>query len=150
MHYGYRIVEGMHEGLSNYLDSKNIASVEDLRGKSVDRLATWENLDINYMVKADIDQEKCIGCGLCYVACEDGAHQAIGSKPTIDGKTEVWIKYDDCVGCNLCSLVCPVKDCITMVPQDLGQKSMTWVEYSGNSPPDELYPRPKHGLTIGG
>ncbi|MDA2978421.1 MAG: NAD-dependent dihydropyrimidine dehydrogenase subunit PreA [Actinomycetota bacterium] len=150
MHYGYRIVEGMHEGLSNYLDSKNIASVGELRGKSVERLATWENLDINYIVKADIDQEKCIGCGLCYIACEDGAHQAIGSKPTVDGKTEVWIKYDDCVGCNLCSLVCPVKDCITMVPQDLGQKSMTWVEYSGDNPPGELYPRPKHGLTIGG
>jgi len=150
MHYGYRIVEGMHEGLSNYLDEKGIASVEELRGKSVDRVTTWENLDINYIVKASIDQEKCIGCGLCYVACEDGAHQAIGSKATPDGKTEVWIKYDDCVGCNLCSLVCPVKDCITMEQQDLGQTSMTWVDYTGANPPGELYPRPKHGVTISG
>ncbi len=84
-----------------------MASVNELRGKSVERVTSWENLDINYIVKAEIDQAKCIGCGLCYIACEDGAHQAIGAKATKDGKTEVWIKTDDCVGCNLCSLVCP-------------------------------------------
>lgn len=148
MHHGYRIVESMHEGLSNYLDEKGLSSVDELRGKSVERVTTWENLDINYVLKATIDQELCIGCALCYIACEDGAHQAIGAKATEDGKTEVWIKYDDCVGCNLCSLVCPVKDCIIMVPQDVGATSMTWVEYSGDNPPGELYPRPKHGLTI--
>jgi dihydropyrimidine dehydrogenase (NAD+) subunit PreA len=150
MHYGYRIVEGMQEGLSNYLDSKGMASVNELRGKSVERLTTWENLDINYVVKAEIDQEKCIGCGLCYIACEDGAHQAIGSKPTKDGTTEVWIKMDDCVGCNLCSLVCPVQGCITMVEQDLGQTSMSWAEYSSDDPPGELIPRPKHDVTTRG
>ncbi|MCB1246393.1 MAG: NAD-dependent dihydropyrimidine dehydrogenase subunit PreA [Acidimicrobiia bacterium] len=150
MHYGYRIVEAMSEGLSNYLDDKGIGSVADLRGRSVERITTWENLDINYVVKATIDQKKCIGCGLCYIACEDGAHQAIGSRPTADGKTEVWIKYDDCVGCNLCSLVCPVEGCIEMETQDVGATSMTWHEYTGEEPPGALYPRPKHDLTIGG
>ena len=150
MHYGYRIVEGMQEGLSNYLDSKGMSSVNELRGKSVERVTTWENLDINYVIKAEIDQEKCIGCALCYIACEDGAHQAIGAKPTKDGKTEVWIKTDDCVGCNLCSLVCPVHGGISLDEQDLGQTSMTWAEYSSDDPPGELIPRPKHEVTTRG
>ena len=78
----------------------------------------WEELDLNYRVIASVDQEKCIGCGLCYVACEDGAHQAIGARPDSRGRTEVQILEDKCVGCNLCSLVCPVSGCITMKQVD--------------------------------
>ena len=150
MHYGYRIVEGMIEGLSNYLDSKGMASVNELRGLSVGKVTDWAHLDINYVIKAHIDQDKCIGCGLCYISCQDGAHQAIGAERTADDKTRVWIIEDACVGCNLCSLVCPVQGCITMEERDYGQTHMSWVEYTGDEPPGELYPRPKHGLTIGG
>jgi dihydropyrimidine dehydrogenase (NAD+) subunit PreA len=35
MHYGYRIVEDMIDGLNNYLDEKGFASVNDIVGKSV-------------------------------------------------------------------------------------------------------------------
>lgn len=149
MHYGYRIVEDMHEGLSNYLDSKGMASVEELRGLSVNKVTDWQNLDINYVIKATIDQDKCINCGLCYIACFDGAHQAISAERTADDKTKVAIIDDLCVGCNLCSLVCPVQGCITMEERDLGQTHMTWNEYISDDRPGELYPRPKHGLTIG-
>jgi dihydropyrimidine dehydrogenase (NAD+) subunit PreA len=140
----------MIEGLSNYLDAKGMASVNELRGLSVDRVTDWQSLDINYVVKASVDQEKCIGCGLCYIACRDGAHQAIGSAPSEDGRTSVWIIDDACVGCNLCSLVCPVSGCITMEERDFGQTHMTWNEFSSDDPPGELYPRPKHGITIRG
>ena len=150
MHYGYRIVDGMIEGLSNYLDSKGMASVNELRGLSVGKVTDWQNLDINYVVKAQIDQDKCIGCGICYIACQDGAHQAIGAKQSDEGRTDVWIIEDACVGCNLCSLVCPVQGCITMEERDLGQTHMTWNEYASDDSPGELYPRPKHGITIGG
>lgn len=149
MHYGYRIVEDMHEGLSNYLDSKGMTSVEELRGLSVNKVTDWQNLDINYVIKATIDQDKCINCGLCYIACFDGAHQAISAERTADDKTKVAIIDDLCVGCNLCSLVCPVQGCITMEERDLGQTHMTWNEYISDDRPGELYPRPKHGLTIG-
>ncbi|MCL1594931.1 MAG: NAD-dependent dihydropyrimidine dehydrogenase subunit PreA [Actinomycetia bacterium] len=150
MHYGYRIVEDMAEGLSNYLDSKGMASVNELRGLSVAKVTDWQDLDINYVVKADIDQDKCIHCGLCYVACQDGAHQAIGAERSEDDKTNVWIIEDACVGCNLCSLVCPVQGCITMEEREFGQTHMTWNEYTSDASPGDLYPRPKHGVTIGG
>ena len=76
MHYGYRIVEDMIDGLNNYLDDKGFASVNDIVGKSVSRVTDWGNLDLNYEVIAHVNADKCIRCNLCYVACEDGAHQS--------------------------------------------------------------------------
>ncbi len=148
MHYGFRIVEGMIDGLSNYLDRRSLDRVGDLRGLSVDRLTDWQHLDLNYVVKASVDQSTCIGCGLCYIACNDGAHQAIGVERSEDGRSRVWIKEEACVGCNLCSLVCPVPGCITMVEQKTDFAPLTWSEYEERVDPGALAPRPKHGLTI--
>src|SRR6266853_3287805 len=74
---GSRIVEDMIEGLNDYLDSKAFKSVMDLMGKAVPTLQKWESLDLNYKRIARINYDKCIGCNLCYIACEDGAHQCI-------------------------------------------------------------------------
>src|SRR5262249_45682885 len=116
------------DGLSNYLDQKGLRSVAELRGRALPGVVSWEELDLNYKIIAEIDQEKCIGCGLCYAACNDGAHQAIAARAE-HGKTRVDIITDACVGCNLCSLVCPVQGCITMKRIDNGLPVLTWKEY---------------------
>ena len=77
MHYGYRIVEDMIEGLEGWMREKGFASIEDFRGLTVPRVTEWKNLNLNYKIVAHIDETKCIGCDLCYVACWDGAHQCI-------------------------------------------------------------------------
>ncbi|MFM8734825.1 MAG: NAD-dependent dihydropyrimidine dehydrogenase subunit PreA [Pirellulales bacterium] len=77
MHHGFRIVEDMIDGLSAYLDSKNMRSLADLRGKAVPRVGDWNDLDLHARRVARIDYETCIGCNLCHIACEDGAHQCI-------------------------------------------------------------------------
>jgi dihydropyrimidine dehydrogenase (NAD+) subunit PreA len=84
MHYGYRIVEDMIEGLSDWLDEHGMKSVEELRGRAVPQYQEWGDLDLSYRVVADIDPAKCIGCQLCYVACMDGAHQCVH----LPGRTE--------------------------------------------------------------
>ena len=38
MHYGFRIVEDMIDGLSNFLDDKGMKSVNELRGRAIRRL----------------------------------------------------------------------------------------------------------------
>jgi len=129
MHYGYRIVEDMIDGLSNYLDEKGFRSVRELVGRSLPSVSRWEELDLNYKVIARVDQDKCIGCGLCYIACNDGAHQSIAAEAA-HGRTKVSIIEDTCVGCNLCSLVCPVDGCISMIRVDEGRPPLTWKEYS--------------------
>lgn len=77
MHHGYRIVEDMIEGLENWMRDKGFRSIAEFRGLSLRRMTEWKDLNLNYKVVAQIDAEKCIGCGLCYTACWDGAHQCI-------------------------------------------------------------------------
>ena len=77
MHYGFRIVEGMTNRLAEWMSVKGFASIEDFRGRSLPRVTDWKNLNLNYKIVARIDEQTCIGCGLCYTACWDGAYQCI-------------------------------------------------------------------------
>jgi dihydropyrimidine dehydrogenase (NAD+) subunit PreA len=142
MHYGFRIVEDLIDGLSGYLDSKGMASVNELRGQSVEKIRDWKELNLNYVIRASVDQDKCIGCGLCYAACNDGAHQAISAERE-EGRTKVEIIEDACVGCNLCSLVCPVRDCIVMKQIPTDYDAVSWEDY--NAGRGKLAPRPQEG-----
>ncbi len=129
MHYGYRIVEDMIDGLNNYLDEKGISTVSEITGKSVGHVTDWGNLDLSYKTVAKIDYDKCIQCNLCHIACEDGAHQCIDLKE-IGGRLLPVVDEPECVGCNLCYLVCPAPDCISMSRIDDGSNPLTWKEYS--------------------
>jgi dihydropyrimidine dehydrogenase (NAD+) subunit PreA len=135
MHYGFRIVEDMIDGLSAYMDDHGFRTIEDFRGRAVPNVQDWGDLDLNYKIVADIHHDLCIGCQLCYVACEDGAHQCIESfaaagvvkkNPNGMGVHVPRIVEEECVGCNLCALVCPVEDCITMKEIDTGQPFESW------------------------
>src|SRR5689334_941262 len=77
MHYGFRIVEDMADGLSNWMDEKGFRTIDDFRGLSLPKVTEWKQLDLNYKIVARINHDKCIGCDLCYIACWDGAHQCI-------------------------------------------------------------------------
>jgi len=153
MHYGYRIVEDMIEGLSDWLDEHGMKSVNELRGRAVAQYKEWGDLDLSYRVVADIDPGKCIGCQLCYVACMDGAHQcihlpgrseaearaaghvhipkhvpdrAVTAKAGQPGARVPFVDEDECIGCNLCALVCPVAGCIEMKELPTGKPAETW------------------------
>lgn len=146
MHYGYRIVEDMIEGLSEFLDQKGMKSAMELVGAATPRFVEWGDLDLGYKLIAKIDAKTCTGCQLCVVACRDGAHQCIFTGPSdqrrpphahepgmakaprplpmglIAGDRVPWIDEPECVGCNLCQLVCPVPGCITMDERRSGPK----------------------------
>jgi len=77
MHYGYRIVEDMADGLLAWMRRKGYETLDDFRGASLPNVREWKNLNLNYKVVAHIHESKCIGCDLCYTACWDGAHQCI-------------------------------------------------------------------------
>ena len=77
MHFGYRIVEDMADGLLGYMREKGFETIEDFRGRALANMREWKQLNLNYRVVANIHADKCIGCQLCYTACWDGAHQCI-------------------------------------------------------------------------
>ena len=73
--------------------------------------------------------ETCIQCGLCHIACEDTAHQAIMKEK--DGARHFEVMDSECVGCNLCMHVCPVEQCITMERVDNGEYA-NWITHPNN------------------
>ena len=118
MTYGFKIVQEMIAGLENWMDEKGHADLAAFTGRAVPNVTDWQYLNLNYVTKARIDQDACIKCGRCHIACEDTSHQAITSM--VDGVRHFEVMDDECVGCNLCVNVCPVDDCITMVPLAAG------------------------------
>jgi dihydropyrimidine dehydrogenase (NAD+) subunit PreA len=112
MTYGFKIVQEMIDGLSEWMDEKGYATISDFQGRAVPNVTDWQYLNLNYVNKARIDQDLCIKCGRCHIACEDTSHQAITS--VVDGVRHFEVMDDECVGCNLCVSVCPVENCITM------------------------------------
>jgi dihydropyrimidine dehydrogenase (NAD+) subunit PreA len=150
MHYGFRIIEDLCDGLSNWMDEKEFQNISDVVGKSVHRVSDFKDFDLSFKAVARIDQEKCIRCDLCYVACNDTAHQCIdliakdgsvvppgsydvrsnGKEAAVHTRPMVRVREEDCVGCRLCFNVCPVDDCIQMVEEPPDRPSVTWDELS--------------------
>ncbi|MCZ6764520.1 MAG: NAD-dependent dihydropyrimidine dehydrogenase subunit PreA, partial [Alphaproteobacteria bacterium] len=131
MHRGFRIVDDMIDGLSNWMDEKGYPTLDAWRGAAVPNYVTWGELDMNYEIVARIDQDLCIQCGLCHIACEDTVHQAISSTRGTgpNGPTRRYEVIDaDCIGCNLCMHVCPVEDCITMEKVANGKPYTVWAD----------------------
>jgi NAD-dependent dihydropyrimidine dehydrogenase PreA subunit len=115
MTYGFKIVAGddrpaVRTGWTKRAMRRSTTSI----GRATPNVTDWQYLNLNYVTKAHIDQDACIKCGRCHIACEDTSHQAITSM--VDGVRHFEVMEEECVGCNLCVNVCPVENCITMEP----------------------------------
>jgi len=116
MTYGFKIVQEMISGLSQWMDEKGYENTTDFVGMAVPNTTDWQHLNLNYIAKAKINQDLCISCGRCFAACEDTSHQAIAMS-----EDRVFSVIDaECVACNLCVNVCPVENCITMEQMPVG------------------------------
>jgi dihydropyrimidine dehydrogenase (NAD+) subunit PreA len=154
MHYGFRIIEDLCDGLSNWMDEKGFKKISDVVGLSVHRVSDFKNFDLSFKAVARIDQQKCIRCNLCYVACNDTAHQCIdlvakdgsivppgsydvrsnGKEEAVHMRPSVLVREEDCVGCRLCFNVCPVDSCIAMVEEPSGRAPVTCDEITQKQP----------------
>jgi dihydropyrimidine dehydrogenase (NAD+) subunit PreA len=139
MTYGFKVVQEMISGLSEFMDNHGLTSVDEIVGRAVPKVKDWKDLNLNFVTKAVIDEDLCIKCGRCYAACEDTSHQAI----EMDEDRTFRVKDDECVACNLCVNVCPVENCITMKELPLGEVDprtgrkvepyINWTEHPNNT-----------------
>jgi len=95
--------------------NQKVPSVQEVIGRALDAIGTYNDLDNRQHVVALIDPEMCINCGKCYMTCNDTGYQAI----QFDAETHLpKVNTKDCTGCTLCYSVCPIIECIKMVDRD--------------------------------
>lgn len=129
---GFRIVGDMIDGLSAFMDAKGYRTIEDFRGRALRNTVDWNDLNLAFDLKAVINEDSCIECGRCFIACEDVSHQAIRVEAKAEGGRRFSVIDAECVGCNLCQHVCPVAGCIEMRPVDNGKAPVTWPHHPAN------------------
>lgn len=103
MFEGYGVINELTAGLNDYLERKNISSLNDIIGGSLNKISDFAYLDKEAKIYPEIDKTTCVKCGKCFVSCRDGGCQAIeftpGSLPEFD--------KEKCSGCGLCGIICP-------------------------------------------
>jgi len=104
MEFGYRIIEDLTLGLQTYMASHGVEHLSELVGSKKDSFVQPSHLDRDTIVFPKFNHQQCIGCGRCYIACEDAGHQAIIWD---ESKRQPKLNGTKCVGCHLCRLVCP-------------------------------------------
>ncbi len=110
IHYGYRIVEDMLEGLSDYMESRGIHRVTELIGKALPTITETGEFDLSRQGVARYDMDRCVGCGQCYIVCHDAGGQALGWDK--ENRRPI-LPEEKCLSCMVCSFVCPVHGMIT-------------------------------------
>lgn len=119
IHYGYRMVEDLIEGLSDYMTERNIRHVSDLVGAAIPNIHEPDKFDLARQGIASYDLDRCVGCGQCYIVCQDAGGAALEwdaekRRPRLD--------EDRCLSCMVCSFICPVHELISFREMPEGWK----------------------------
>ena len=104
MQYGYRVIDDMIDGMKKYLSDQGYTRIGEIVGKALPNMVSSELLNRQSIAYPKFDRQKCIGCGRCYVSCDDGGHQALD----LGLERKPKLISEKCVGCQLCAVVCPV------------------------------------------
>ena len=119
MEYGYRIIDDLILGLKIFMKENNFHKVSDFVGISKKCVVDASKIERDTILFPKFNYDKCVGCGRCFISCQDGGHSAIKfelktRKPLLDGTK--------CVGCHLCKQVCP-NNAISIVERRIPNKN---------------------------
>ncbi|MBX7228939.1 MAG: 4Fe-4S binding protein [Burkholderiaceae bacterium] len=100
---GLDIIDGFLAGTTKYLNERNISDLMSIKGKSLPRLLSPEDvISTDLVAKAQVNDDRCTVCNKCIMPCHESASSSIS---LINGKISV--NQDTCTGCGLCIIVCP-------------------------------------------
>ncbi|MFH2046809.1 MAG: 4Fe-4S binding protein [Pseudomonadota bacterium] len=100
---GMGLIKEFKKNISDYMDSKDFGSIEEMKGVILPKILTFDEVIATYgktkgKIVVSADQEKCVGCGVCEEVCNWGAIKVI------DGTVE--IEKEICEGCGICVCDC--------------------------------------------
>lgn len=102
--------------------------IETLTGVGCKKVVSHTGMSRTQQVVALINEDLCLNCGRCYMACNDNAYQAI----TFTSDSHIATVQDDkCTGCGICESVCPAPGCIQFVPRKDFLETYRGEEYQG-------------------
>jgi dihydropyrimidine dehydrogenase (NADP+) len=110
-------------------------------GSKLRHVIPMEKMKREDILIPEINEDSCLQCGRCYLACSDAGYQAI--------KFDSWEKFPEildhmCTGCSICHAVCPVEGALDMVLRKTPYKVKRGVEPGPDAPPEHLeviYPK---------
>ncbi len=105
IHYGHRIAEDICEGLSDFMTEKKYKNVKDIVGKALPHIHPTDAFNLSRQGVAEYDLDRCIGCGQCYIVCQDAGGQCIEWD---DEKRRPIQDEERCLSCMICSFICPI------------------------------------------
>jgi dihydropyrimidine dehydrogenase (NAD+) subunit PreA len=121
MVYGFKIVQDMIDGLSNYMDEMGFTSVDDFVGKAVPTVTDWQYLNLNAHQQGR-HQPGHLHPVRALPHCLRG-HLAPGHHPSKkDGKRHFEVNETNAWAATCAPLVCPVPECITLRDLAPGEK----------------------------
>lgn len=115
---GFNKIRDFVEGLEKFMTAQGYQNLQEMRGKTLGQILTWDKVDRESRAVSVVKEEKCNGCRQCHHWC---FYDAISYKED-GGKVKAYIDGNKCDGCGLCASLCK-QDAIYMdgpVPVYLG------------------------------
>lgn len=103
---GFGHVGDFLSGLNRYLDGQGFDSIEEIVGRTLPQILSWDKVDRESKLTSSVDKSVCDACGFCDKWC---FYDAI----TYDEEKKGQIDPGLCDGCGLCVALCP-EDAISM------------------------------------
>ncbi|MBI4288055.1 MAG: 4Fe-4S binding protein [Chloroflexi bacterium] len=103
---GFSVIQSLKRGLADYMDKKGFASLDQMRGVILPKLATYDDFlgayaETQGKVISKVDEALCNGCGICEDVCAFDAIHVVGGVAKVLNSS--------CEGCNLCVADCPTE-----------------------------------------
>ncbi len=107
IHYGYRIVEDILDGMGYFMEQHGFERVEQFVGGALPHVRPTDQFDLTRQGIAQFDLDRCVGCGQCHVVCRDAGGQCLQWDAE---QRRPRHEEDRCLACMICSFVCPIAD----------------------------------------